>query len=131
MNGRSNSLARLLAVTLALTAGFGVALAQSNPPAGAANAPVIGQAAVKVLLENDKVLVYEIIYAPGDVRPSQFYAHRVIQFLDSGTLRRTLADGTTADVVFKAGAVAWVEAGTFSVTNVGGTTVRVVITELK
>jgi len=131
MNRNIKPLARSLAISLALTGGFGFALAQGNTPAGSADAPGNGQAVFKVLLENEKVLVYENIFAPGDAIPSQFRAHRVVQYLDSGTLRRTMADGTTGDRVVQPGEVAWVEAGTFSVTNIGGTTVRVVVTELK
>ncbi len=131
MNIGPKSLSRLLIITLALTAGFGVAMAQTSPPAGSPDAPVKGQGVVKVLLENDKVLVCEFIYAPGDLIPSRNFAHRVIQFLDSGTLRRIMADGKTGDVVFEAGKVVWAEAGTFAVSNIGRTAVRVITTELK
>src|ERR1700682_6072917 len=58
----------------------------------------------KVLLENDKVKVYELKYAPGaENKGVASSSTRVVRALKGGTLQRTYADGKKEDIVWKAG----------------------------
>ena len=86
-----------------------------------------GKATIKVLLENDKVRVYETTYKPGDVNveiPSSFY--RVNRTLRDGTIERTYADGKKEKLELKAGTVRFLQpakagAPTYTVKNIGNT----------
>ena len=59
----------------------------------------------KVLLENDKVRVYEARSAPGAESEMRERPFRVIRFLTDARIQRTYADGKTEIVERKAGEV--------------------------
>jgi hypothetical protein len=87
----------------------------------------------KVLLENDKVKVYETIYKPGDVNTTiPAGSIRIVRTLKGGTLLRTYADGTTKPVVLKTGAVQYIEAGpAYTTKNTGKTVIQTYVVQLK
>ena len=60
---------------------------------------------LKVLLENDKVRVYEARSKPGAESEMRERPFRVIRYLTNATILRTNADGTTETVKRKAGEV--------------------------
>ena len=60
---------------------------------------------LKVLLENDKVRVYEARSAPGAESEMRERPFRVIRFLTDARIQRTYADGKTEIVERKAGEV--------------------------
>ncbi len=86
-----------------------------------------GKSTMKVLLENDKVRVFERTYKPGDTNdevPSSSY--RVVRTLQGGTIERTYADGKKEKTEFKTGTVRFLEpakgaGGKYTVKNVGKT----------
>jgi len=88
-----------------------------------------GKSTMKVLLDNDKVRVFERTYKPGDVNeevPSSTF--RVIRTLKGGTIERTYADGKKEKMEFKTGTVRFLEpakgaGGKYMVKNVGNTEV--------
>ena len=88
-----------------------------------------GKSTMKVLLDNDKVRVFERTYKPGDVNeevPSSTF--RVIRTLKGGTIERTYADGKKEKMEFKTGTVRFLEpakgaGGKYTVKNVGNTEV--------
>jgi hypothetical protein len=96
-----------------------------------------GQSTVKVLLDNDKVRVFERTYKPGDMNvevPSSSY--RVNRTLKGGTLERTYADGKKEKFEVKAGTVRFLEpakgaGGKYTVQNVGNTEVVSFVIVLK
>jgi len=63
------------------------------------------QAETKVLLDNDKVRVYEARFKPGAERPSVERPYRIVRALTDGTMQRIYADGTTETLEWKAGEV--------------------------
>jgi len=71
--------------------------------AGAAKAQE--KAEIKVLLDNDKVRVYESRLKPGAEGPSVERPFRVVRALTDGTIQRIYADGKTETVQWKAGEV--------------------------
>ncbi len=87
----------------------------------------------KVLLENDKVRVYEVAFKPGAENtniPSSSY--RVVRYLKGGTLQRTYADGKKQNVSLKAGQVTFGEPGqAYSTKNIGKTEVLLYVVQLK
>ena len=93
-----------------------------------------GMATRKVLMDNDKVQVFEVQYKPGDDNksiPSSSY--RVLRALKGGTLKRTYADGKTQDVEYKTGEVRFNEPDktAFTSKNVGKTDIELYIVVLK
>lgn len=95
---------------------------------GAMTPAVKGKATVKVLLENDKVLVYETTFKPGDESQSIARPYRVIRTLSGGTLLRTYADGKTEKIEDKAGDTR--QSGpdaAYSAKNIGKTTIHVYV----
>ena len=59
----------------------------------------------KVLVENDKVRVYEVRFKPGDEGEALARPFRVVRALQGGTIMRTYADGKTETVEWKTGEV--------------------------
>ena len=81
-----------------------------------------GKAVLKVVLDNDKVLVSEVTFKPGDENvsvPSSSF--RIVRALKGGTLMRSYADGKTEKIEWKTGEVRMVEptAQKFTTKNVG------------
>ena len=81
-----------------------------------------GKAVPKVVLDNDKVLVSEVTFKPGDENvsvPSSSF--RIVRALKGGTLMRSYADGKTEKIEWKTGEVRMVEptAQKFTTKNVG------------
>src|SRR5262245_52259316 len=94
---------------LFLVPAFALALLIASP-AVAQDKSKGGKATMKVLIENDRVKVYETTYKPGDVNvevPSAF--HRVNRTLRDGTIERTYADGKKERLDLKAGTVRFLE----------------------
>jgi len=123
---------RLVASVLVPAFILTAAVAQSaaaQDMAKAAMAPAVkGKATVKVLLENDKVLVYETTFKPGDESASIARPYRIIRTLSGGILLRTYADGKTEKIVDKPGDTR--ESGpdaAYSAKNIGKTTIRVYV----
>jgi hypothetical protein len=108
-----------LAVAIAIPA-----VAQDKAKAPMAKAEK-GKATIKVLIDNDRVRVYETTYKPGDVNtevPSAY--HRINRTLQNGTIERTYADGKKEKLELKAGTVRFLEpakpgAPTYTVQNIG------------
>jgi hypothetical protein len=103
------------------------AMAQDKAKAKSSELPPI----TKVVLENDKVRVLESAFKPGDVSPSRVRNPRASYVVKGGTLERTYPDGRKTIVERKTGTAEWDERDTYSVKNVGKTTVVLVGTEVK
>jgi hypothetical protein len=103
------------------------AMAQDKAKAKSSDLPPI----TKVLLENDKVRVLESTFKPGDVSPSRVRNPRVSYVAKGGTLERTYPDGRKTKLERKAGTAEWLGHDTYSVKNIGKTTVVLIGTEVK
>jgi hypothetical protein len=91
-----------------------------------------GKTTIKILLENDKIQVYEATFKPGDEGANVARPYRVIRVLTGGTILRTSADGKTEKIEWKTGEVK--ESGpdpAYTPKNVGKTTVHLYIVALK
>ena len=86
----------------------------------------------KVLLENERVRVREVLMEPGiDYAPHTHQFPHVGVIVKGGSLQFT-EKGKSETVDFKDGSVGWRDAGvTHSIRNVSKTTVHVVEVELK
>ncbi|HXM81827.1 MAG TPA: hypothetical protein VN929_07850 [Burkholderiales bacterium] len=88
---------------------------------------------MKVLLENDKVKVYEVTYAPGaENKGIASSTVRVVRALKGGTLQRSYADGKKEKVVWKTGEAKQVDPGpAYTTKNIGKTELRLYVVQLK
>lgn len=85
----------------------------------------------KVLLNNDQVRVLQVEFAPGEVTAWHQHPNHVIYALTDGKLEIT-DKGKPANVLnIKAGDTMYLPAVTHMAKNLGTTTVKLVVTELK
>lgn len=85
----------------------------------------------KVVLENQKVRVMEIEIAPNDTVPWHSHPDHFIYALSDGKLEITEKGKAPAVFEIKAGDAMFIEAVTHMAKNIGGTTVKLLVTELK
>ena len=85
----------------------------------------------KILLENDQVRVLQVEFAPGETAPWHQHPNHILYALTDGEIEIT-DKGKTANVVeLKAGEALYMPAVTHMIKNIGTTTVKMVVTELK
>ena len=92
---------------------------------------VAAQGTTKVLLENDQVRVVQIETAPGQVTPWHSHPDYVLYALTDGKLETTDKGKSPTVLNLKAGEAFFMPAVTHMAKNVGTTTVKLVLTELK
>ena len=93
-----------------------------------------GMAKMTILLENDKVKVFDVRYKPGDENKAvSSSAYRVIRTLEGGTITRTYADGKTEKVESKTGDVRFLEPTktAYTAKNTGKSDIHFYIVQLK
>lgn len=91
-----------LLMTVTATAVLVAASILPSPSYGQAEPP---KAVTKVLLDNDKVRVYETIFPPGAQGTSGTPPYRIVRALTDGSIQRIYPDGKTDTTNWKAGDV--------------------------
>jgi beta-alanine degradation protein BauB len=86
---------------------------------------------VKVIVDNDRVRVLEVLHKPGAKEPMHSHPASVTVPLSAFTMKVTTPDGKTLQRDWKAGEVRWGEAITHAVENVGTTDQHIIVIELK
>jgi len=100
--------------------------------AGFAQNPLeVGPDVYKLLFENDRVRVMEVMFKPGDKIAMHSHPDHVTTFVTEGTLRLFYPDGTSKDISGKPGDSVWIPAETHAAENIGTTDVRGIVIELK
>jgi quercetin dioxygenase-like cupin family protein len=89
------------------------------------------QGTTKVLLENDQVRVIQIETAPGQVTPWHSHPDYILYALTDGKLESTEKGKPATILNIKAGEALFMPAVTHMAKNVGTTTVKLILTELK
>lgn len=85
----------------------------------------------KVLFENDRVRVLDVLHQPGGKEPMHSHPAYVAYSLTNSTAKTTYPDGKTVIKDRKAGSATWGEPVTHSVENVGTTEFHMLLIELK
>lgn len=85
----------------------------------------------KILLENDKVRVMEVDFKPGMIAPWHSHPNHVIYALTSGKIEITEKGKTATTMEIKAGTAMYMPAVTHMGKNVGTTTIKLIVTEMK
>jgi len=82
-------------------------------------------------LENDRVRVLEAVLKPGDKEKTHSHPAYVIYVIAGGKVRNHAVDGTVSDGEFRTGDVVYRDSLTHWAENIGDTTIRLVLVELK
>lgn len=98
----------------------------------AAQDPVVVNASSTVLkLENDRVRVYETTLAPGEKEEPHTHRASTIYVVSGGKLRLHNPDGTSSEAVLETGTAFFREPITHWTQNIGDTTFKVLLVEVK
>lgn len=92
---------------------------------------VVNARTIGLKLENPRVRVLEATLKPGDKEQTHSHPAYVIYVIAGGKFRNHATDGTVTDGEFKAGDVIYREPVTHWAENIGNTTIRLVLVELK
>jgi quercetin dioxygenase-like cupin family protein len=85
----------------------------------------------KVLFENERVRLLEVIMQPGDRSEMHSHPDNLIYLLSGGKVTFTAPSGEIAELELADDASMWMEATDHATNNVGGTTVRALFFEPK
>jgi beta-alanine degradation protein BauB len=86
---------------------------------------------VKVIVDNDRVRVLEVIHKPGVKEPMHSHPAFVAVVLNDTRVKVTMPDGKTVEKDYKAGATVFSEAITHAVENIGSADQHIIVIELK
>ena len=85
----------------------------------------------KLLLENDRVRVMEVMTPPGASQDMHSHPAHVIYVMGPNKARLTTAEGKVMETESKAGDVRWNEPVSHQVENIGTTPIHLIVVELK
>jgi quercetin dioxygenase-like cupin family protein len=85
----------------------------------------------KILLENDKVRVMQVVLSPGATVPWHSHPNHVLYASTSGKIEITEKGKPASMMEIKAGTAMYMPAVTHMAKNIGTTTLKLVVTELK
>ena len=92
---------------------------------------VVNSKSIALKLENSRVRVLEATLAPGVKEKMHSHPAYVIYVIAGGKVRTHGADGTVTEANFQTGDVIYREAVTHWAENIGSTTIRLEVVELK
>ena len=92
---------------------------------------VVNSKTIALKLENSRVRVLEATLKPGDKEKTHSHPAYVIYVIAGGKVRTHGTDGSVVDAEFKTGDVIYREPVTHWAENVGDTTIRLELVELK
>ena len=92
---------------------------------------VVNASSTHLKLENDRVRVYETTLAPGEKENPHSHAAAVIYVIAGGKLRLHNQDGTTSEATLETGTTFFREPITHWTENIGDTTFKVMLVEVK
>ena len=84
----------------------------------------------KVLFENERVRVLEVVFKPGDFASMHHHPDHVIYVVQGGRMRIT-SEGKPQETDLKQGSVTMLKEQDHEAENVGNTTVDMIVVELK
>ena len=92
---------------------------------------VVNSKTIVLKLENDRVRVLEATLKPGDKEQVHSHPAYVIYVIEGGKVRTHGIDGTAVEAEFKTGDVIYRDPVTHWAENIGKTTIRLELVELK
>jgi quercetin dioxygenase-like cupin family protein len=100
-------------------------------PAFAQDPTVVNPATVHATLDNTHVRVLESVLKPGEREKMHSHPACVMYVVEGGKVRSHAADGTATEIEVATGATVYREPVTHWTENIGTTTIRIVLVELK
>ena len=91
----------------------------------------VNSSTIVLKLENSRVRVLEATLKPGDKEKTHSHPAYVIYVIEGGKTRSHNADGTVSDAEFRTGDVIYRDPLTHWAENIGDTTIRLELVELK
>ena len=92
---------------------------------------VVNSNTIALRLENSRMRVLEATLKPGDKEKTHSHPAYVIYVIAGGKVRMHGTDGTVTEAEFKTGEVLYRDAVTHWAENIGDTTIRLELVELK
>jgi beta-alanine degradation protein BauB len=92
---------------------------------------VVNPKTTKVTLDNNRVRVIEAVLQPGQKEQLHSHPPSVVYIIAGGKVRNHSADGRTNEIEYKPGDTFYREPLTHWAENIGTTTIRLVLVELK
>ncbi len=92
---------------------------------------VVNAKTIALKFENSKVRVLEAMLKPGDKEKMHSHPAYVIYVIQGGKIRSHAADGNVTDAEFKTGDVIYRDPLTHWAENIGDTTIKLELVELK
>lgn len=92
---------------------------------------VVNSSTIALKLENSRVRVLEATLKPGDKEKTHSHPAYVIYVIEGGRVRTHGTDGSVVEADFKTGDVIYRDAVTHWAENIGKTTIRLELVELK
>lgn len=86
---------------------------------------------IVVKLDNTRVRVLDVTLKPGEKEKTHSHPAYVVYVIEGGKVRNHASDGSVAEAEFKAGDVVYRDPLTHWAENIGNTTIRLVLVELK
>lgn len=121
---------RIKLLTLVAATG-GLFLLAGSHGALAQDAAVVNAKTIRVKLENDRVRVFEATLKPGEKEQLHSHPASVSYVIAGGRVRNHSADGKTTESDLATGDTAYREPVTHWAENIGSTTIRLIIVELR
>lgn len=85
----------------------------------------------KLILENDRVRVFDVRFKPGAEAIMHWHPDHVVYVLADYTLDLSLPDGSTPRVPLQAGQVIFMQSGSHAAKNISATEGHAIVVELK
>jgi beta-alanine degradation protein BauB len=116
---------------MALLAASALALFMTAGAAPSLDPAVVNPHTVKVTLENEQVRVFEAVLKPGDKEAMHSHPRTVVYVIEGGRMRNHPDQGAATESELTAGQTMYRPAITHWAENIGTTTMRLVVVELK
>lgn len=84
----------------------------------------------KVILENERVRVFDVRFKPGDKAPMHWHPDHVAYVINGGKLKFKMGDGTTNDMEMPTGQTVFLASQSHEAVNVGNSDVHAIVVEL-
>jgi quercetin dioxygenase-like cupin family protein len=110
---------------------FAAAWLLGSAPSHAQDAAVVNAKTVTVKVDNARVRVLEAVLPPGAREKLHSHPASVFYVIEGGKVRNHLADGKASETELVTGQTTYREPTTHWAENIGTTTIRLVIVELK
>jgi quercetin dioxygenase-like cupin family protein len=110
---------------------IGMAIALVAVSASAQDVAKVNPKTIKVKIDNAKVRVLEATLPPGATEQMHSHPASIVYVIAGGRTRSHTPDGKTTESTYKTGDVVYREPLTHWAENIGKTTIRLVLVELK